>query len=82
VLTSCSWTRRRGGGVEARQRSGRRAGDEEPGLARFVLRQANITVKRKQTGAASFLVVPAPASRRQQLPRTVMETRPQAQGQG
>jgi hypothetical protein len=43
------------------------AGDAKPGLARFGLRQENITVKRKQTGAASFSVVPAPASRRQLL---------------
>jgi hypothetical protein len=40
------------------------------------------SVKRKQKGAASFLVVPAPASRRQQLPRTAMETRLQALSQG
>jgi hypothetical protein len=51
-LTLCSWTRRRGGGVEVRRRSGRRAEDAEPGSARFGLRQANNTVKRKKGGSA------------------------------
>jgi hypothetical protein len=54
---------RRGSEADAVQEMQNRAG----------LRQVNITVKRKQTGAALFLVVPAPAS---QQPRT--ETPPQA----
>jgi hypothetical protein len=43
---------RRGSEADAEQGMQNRAG----------LRQANITVKRKQAGAVSFLVVPAPAS--------------------
>jgi hypothetical protein len=76
-LDTTARRRRRGAAAKRTQSRGCRTG-----LAWFGLGQANITVKRKQTGAASFLVVPAPASRRQQLPRTMMETRPQAHSQG